>query len=68
VHEALARDRGVHAVGQAVHDVFGDLVADVADEQGHCHARDWIAQPETEGDGDCNVWRVQTRGADKRAN
>jgi hypothetical protein len=68
VHEALARDRGVHAVGQAVHDVFGDLLADVADEQGDCHARDRIAQPETEGDGHCDVWRVQTWGADERAN
>jgi hypothetical protein len=39
-------DSRVDAVGQALHDILGHLVADVADEQGHRDARDRVAEPE----------------------
>jgi hypothetical protein len=42
----------VDAVGQAVHDIFGDLVSDVADESGDRQPGYWVAPGLAEGDSD----------------
>jgi hypothetical protein len=45
-------DAWVYAVGQAVHDIFGDLVPDVADESGHRQPSDRVAPGLAEGHSD----------------